>query len=77
MNVTLFQIVPSLVSVPPPNSASAKTIITFNFKCEHPDIILVENLDDINTNALVLHVSLKFINNYLKKNCLIKNTVFF
>ncbi|XP_073984515.1 vacuolar protein sorting 13C isoform X2 [Rhodnius prolixus] len=53
-------IVPSLVSVPPPNSASAKTIITFNFKCEHPDIILVENLDDINTNALVLHAEITF-----------------
>uniref|UniRef100_A0A224XG50 Putative vacuolar protein n=1 Tax=Panstrongylus lignarius TaxID=156445 RepID=A0A224XG50_9HEMI len=41
-------------------SDSTKLIATFNFKCEHPDIILVENLDDINTSALIFHSEVIF-----------------
>ncbi|CAH1406539.1 unnamed protein product [Nezara viridula] len=32
--------------------------ISVNFKVEHPDIILIENIDDIDTNALVLDFEL-------------------
>ncbi|XP_014254768.1 vacuolar protein sorting-associated protein 13 isoform X2 [Cimex lectularius] len=54
-------------SIPDPGKSSriiepkeSTNLLTFNFKCEHPDIILVERLDDIDTNALVMHCEVQF-----------------
>ena len=64
MNFLFYQIsvshpAPLQPAYPAPNEpvATAAKEMTVNLKLEHPDIILVENLDDINTNALTLHVS--------------------
>ena len=35
----------------------AQTVMTINVKLEKPDILLVEAMDDLDTNALVLNVS--------------------
>lgn len=40
------------------NPAQEKVKLTLNFKCEHPDIVLVEHLDSLDTNAIVLDVSI-------------------
>lgn len=37
-----------------------ETQITLNFKVEKPDIVLVEHMDSLDTQALILNVSFKF-----------------
>lgn len=44
------------VATPPPDK-----MMTVTVRVEKPDIILVENMDDINANAIIMHVSLLFI----------------
>jgi vacuolar protein sorting-associated protein 13A/C len=40
------------VATPPPSSS----IMTINIRVEKPDIILVEDMEDLDTNAIVLNV---------------------
>jgi len=40
------------IASPPPSSS----MMTVNIRVEKPDIILVENMDDIDTNAIIFHV---------------------
>lgn len=40
------------VSSPPP----ASSMMTLNIRVEKPDIILVENMDDMDTNAIIFNV---------------------
>lgn len=48
-----------------PVQPQKETQITLNLKVEKPDIILVEHMDHINTNAMILNV------NYPLKMCLL------
>ncbi|BES95651.1 Vacuolar protein [Nesidiocoris tenuis] len=53
----------SVVKPPAMKSTEGETqvvnVLNFNFKCEQPDIILVEHMDDIDTNALILHAEIE------------------
>ncbi|KAF6206535.1 hypothetical protein GE061_017769 [Apolygus lucorum] len=49
----------STVTLSKPPEPQAGNILNFNFKCEQPDIILVEHMDDIDTNALILHAEIE------------------
>jgi hypothetical protein len=40
------------VAAPPPSSS----MMTINIRVEKPDIILVENMEDLDTNAIILNV---------------------
>ena len=45
------------IASPPPSSS----MMTVNIRVEKPDIILVENMDDIDTNAIIFNVcTMKF-----------------
>lgn len=46
----------------------SQTQLTINLKIEKPDIVLVEHMDNIDTNALILNVSICLF--YLKNLCL-------
>lgn len=47
----------AIASPPPPSSS----MMTVNIRVEKPDIILVENMDDIDTNAIIFNVcTMKF-----------------
>ncbi|KAJ1520910.1 hypothetical protein ONE63_003990 [Megalurothrips usitatus] len=53
------------LTVPSPENAKdleklAQTVMTINLKLEKPDILLVEAMDDLDTNALVLNCELTF-----------------
>lgn len=41
----------------PPATEVKPYMLTLNLRVEKPDIILVESIEDLNTNALILHVS--------------------
>lgn len=52
----------SKTSLPPQNvKADKPTQMTLNLKLEKPDIILVEHMDNINTQAIIVNVSLIII----------------
>jgi hypothetical protein len=40
------------VAAPPPSSS----MMTVNIRAEKPDIILIENMEDLDTNAVILNV---------------------
>lgn len=46
------------IAQPPP--AANDTMMTINLHIEKPDIILLEDMDDINSNCIVLNVSLRY-----------------
>uniref|UniRef100_A0A146KJR5 Vacuolar protein sorting-associated protein 13A n=1 Tax=Lygus hesperus TaxID=30085 RepID=A0A146KJR5_LYGHE len=49
----------STATLPKAPEPQAGNVLNFNFKCEQPDIILVEHMDDIDTNALILHAEIE------------------
>lgn len=51
-----------------PVNATKPTQMTINLKLEKPDIILVEHMDNIDTNAIIVNVSI--YNQIVSFNCL-------
>lgn len=47
-----------MILAPEPSPSERPSQMTINLKIEKPDIILVEHMDSIDTNAIILNVSI-------------------